>query len=136
LQFSGGFSSIAKEQVNDSIRANVPDVLVVKMLLFCDLISTDISKKDYLVWPDASAHLTTDEIRLGKIATDRPGGKSRVYKIKSVNPPALKDETNWETIYEGYDKGLKNPTNEYVYVTWFYSEKLGWNIAGTSLVSK
>ena len=75
LQFSESFSSIEKEQVNGSIRANVPDVLVVKILLFCDLISTDISKKNYLVWPDASAHLTTDEIRLGKIATDRLWGK-------------------------------------------------------------
>jgi len=39
------------------------------------LISTDILKKNYLIWPDASAHLTTDEIRLGKIATDRLWGK-------------------------------------------------------------
>ncbi len=126
------FSSPAKDLSDDSIRRCVPDVLVVKMLLFGEMISTKIPETERLHWPDASAKLTVEEIRLAKSVTDKLNTNDILYRIEKVEFLTSSTDSYWVSTYREFDKKSGKATGGHVSTMWYKSPSVGWHLAEVS----
>jgi hypothetical protein len=126
------FFSQAKDLSDNLVRPCVPDVLVVKMLLFGEMISKNIPETKSLHWPDASAKLTVEEIRLAKSINDKLNKNNIFYRIETIKFLTTSTDSYWISTYREFDKNSGNATGGLVSTMWYKSPSVGWHLAEIS----